>query len=31
LDRDVHPDEICEGWTEELRLFGEVRSKYLRY
>ncbi len=31
LDRGCHPDEICEGWAEELRSFGETRSKYLMY
>jgi uncharacterized protein YbbC (DUF1343 family) len=31
LERGFHPDEICEGWAEELRSFGEIRSKYLMY
>lgn len=31
LDRGVHPDEICSGWDDELRSFGEIRSKYLMY
>jgi len=31
LDRGVHPDEICSGWGDELRSFGEIRSKYLMY
>lgn len=31
LERGTHPDEICEGWTEELRSFGDIRAKYLVY
>jgi len=31
LERGCHPDEICEGWAEELRSFGDIRSKYLMY
>jgi uncharacterized protein YbbC (DUF1343 family) len=31
LDRGCHPDEICDGWAEELRAFGEIRSKHLLY
>ena len=31
LERGLHPDEICKGWEDGLRAFGEVRSKYLIY
>jgi uncharacterized protein YbbC (DUF1343 family) len=31
LERGAHPDEICDGWNEDLRAFGEIRSKYLMY
>jgi uncharacterized protein YbbC (DUF1343 family) len=31
LDRGVHPDEVCEGWAQELEDFGQIRSKYLIY
>jgi len=31
LERGCHPDEICGEWAEELRSFGEIRSKYLLY
>ncbi|MCX6143391.1 MAG: DUF1343 domain-containing protein [Ignavibacteriales bacterium] len=31
LERGVHPDEVCEGWTQELNSFGQIRSKYLMY
>jgi uncharacterized protein YbbC (DUF1343 family) len=31
LDQGVHPDEICDEWTEELKTFGEIRARYLLY
>ena len=31
LERAAHPDEVCEGWAQELKSFGEIRSKYLIY
>ena len=31
LERGVHPDEVCEGWAQELQSFGEIRAKYLMY
>lgn len=31
LERDVGPQEICSGWTNELEAFGRVREKYLLY
>jgi uncharacterized protein YbbC (DUF1343 family) len=31
LERGVHPGEVCDEWAEELRSFGQVRSKYLIY
>jgi uncharacterized protein YbbC (DUF1343 family) len=31
LERGCDPDEICNGWAEELKSFGDVRSKYLIY
>ena len=31
LDRGCHPDEICDGWTEELRAFGEIRTRHFLY
>ena len=31
LERGIHPDEICGGWEEGLRTFGEIRSKHLMY
>jgi uncharacterized protein YbbC (DUF1343 family) len=31
LERGVHPDEVCEGWTQELKSFGQIRSQYLMY
>ena len=31
LEQGVHPDEVCEGWGQELKSFGQMRSKYLMY
>ena len=31
LECGVHPGEVCEGWAEELKSFGQIRSKYLLY
>jgi uncharacterized protein YbbC (DUF1343 family) len=31
LERCVHPEEVCDGWDQELKAFGLVRSKYLMY
>ena len=31
LERGAHPGEVCEGWTQDLKSFGEIRSKYLMY
>jgi uncharacterized protein YbbC (DUF1343 family) len=31
LERGVHPDELCEGWAQELKAFGQIRSQYLMY
>jgi uncharacterized protein YbbC (DUF1343 family) len=31
LDRGAHPDEVCVTWAQELKSFGELRSKYLIY
>lgn len=31
LDKDVAPEEICNGWTKELKAFGSMREKYLMY
>ncbi len=31
LERGCHPDEICEGWADDLKSFGDIRSKYLMY
>ena len=31
VDRGAHPDEVYEGWAQELKSFGQIRSKYLMY
>jgi uncharacterized protein YbbC (DUF1343 family) len=31
LESGVHPDEVCEGWAQELKAFGQIRLKYLLY
>lgn len=31
LERNVPPEEICAGWTEDLEKFGAIRSRYLMY
>jgi uncharacterized protein YbbC (DUF1343 family) len=31
LERGAHPDDVCEGWAQDLKSFGQIRSKYLMY
>ena len=31
LELGVPPDKICAGWENDLKAFGEIRSKYLLY
>ena len=31
LERGDHPDDVCEGWAQELKSFGQIRLQHLMY